>query len=398
MAGAAGAPHWTTVIEIRVPTDDDWPRMARVDSQIFGSDFSEEDDAAMRSIADFSRFRIAVDRGALVGMAGSFAFEMTLPGGAAVPTGGVTWVSVVVTHRRQGLLGRLLEAVHADIDGRGEPLAALTASEGGIYERFGYGIASRSRVTRLDRRRAQLRPDVVPVRRDVRVVDPDDELRSIMAVWDRFRARRAGEVSRSEAWWRASFVDVGKHAVHVLHPDGYACWKAEARWNDGHPEAEMTLFTLAAATPEAHAALWHTVISADLVGPIVSRRLAVDDPLPFLLTDQRALRTTDLNDGLWCNVRDVSRCFGSRIYGTDDDVVVEVDGVSWRIGNGGATRVDAKPDLVTGHASLGALLLGGVAPTTLAAGRRLEARTPEVLRRADAMFVVHPLPSAQTGF
>ena len=69
---------------------------------------------------------------------------MTLPGGAAVPTGGVTWVSVAVTHRRQGLLGRLLEATHEDIDGRGEPLAALTASEGGIYERFGYGIASRA--------------------------------------------------------------------------------------------------------------------------------------------------------------------------------------------------------------------------------------------------------------
>ncbi len=108
----------------------------------------------MRSIVDLGRFRIAVDRGAVVGCSGSFGFDMTLPGGAAVPTGGVTWVSVAVTHRRQGLLGRLLEATHEDIDGRGEPLAALTASEGGIYERFGYGIASRVRVTAIDRHRA----------------------------------------------------------------------------------------------------------------------------------------------------------------------------------------------------------------------------------------------------
>ena len=58
----------------------------------------------------------------------------------------MTWVSVAVTHRRQGIMTRLLDAVHDDIDARGEPLAALTASEGGIYERLGYGIATRRRI------------------------------------------------------------------------------------------------------------------------------------------------------------------------------------------------------------------------------------------------------------
>ena len=45
-----------------------------------------------------------------------------------------------------------------------------------------------------------------------------------------------------------------------------------------------------------------------------------------------------------------------------------------------------------------ALLLGGVAPTDLAAGRRLTARSPEVLARADAHFVLRPGPHCQTGF
>jgi len=110
------------------------------------------------------------------------------------------------------------------------------------------------------------------------------------------------------------------------------------------------------------------------------------------------LRTTGLNDGLWCNVRDVAACFGPRTYGTDDDVVVEVDGRRWRLGPGGAQRVRTRPDLVTDHASLGALALGGTAPTDLAAGRRLTARSPEVLRRADAHFVHRPAPHTQTGF
>jgi hypothetical protein len=48
------------------------------------------------------------------------------------------------------------------------------------------------------------------------------------------------------------------------------------------------------------------------------------------------------------------------------------------------------------HASLGALLLGGVRPSALAAGRRLESRSDAVLRRADAFFVTSPAPHCQT--
>jgi predicted acetyltransferase len=386
------------MIEIRVPTAEDWPAIRRADGRIFGAVYSDQDDATMRSVMDLERFRIAVDASTVVGCSGSFAFEMTLPGGASVPVGGVTWVSVAVTHRRQGLLGRLLQATHDDIDARGEPLAALTASEGGIYERFGYGIASRKRVTRLDRLRAQLRPEYVPTARAVRLVEPEEALGDVMAVWERFRRQRAGELTRSEAWWRGMFAQAGPSAVHVLHPDGYACWKAESQRHDGHPANELELYMLAAVTPDAHAALWHTVLSADLVGPIVSSKVPIDDPLPWLLGDQRALRTTELSDGLWCNVRDVVACFGARTYGTDDDLVIEADGRRWRVGASGATKVRARPDLVTTHAGLGALILGGQAPSNLAAGRRLEARAPEVLRRADALFVTHPAPHAQTGF
>ncbi len=386
------------MIEIRVPREEDWPAMARADGRIFGVQYSDEDRDRMRAVTDLDRFRIAVEGRTIVGCSGSYAFAMTLPGGAAVPMGGVTWVSVAVTHRRQGLLGRLLEATHADIDARGEPVAALTASEGGIYERFGYGIASRVRVIQMDSHRAQLRPEFVPSARSVRLVEPTEARAEIMDVWERFRRLRPGEVTRTEALWTSFFQQAGSNAVHVLHPDGYACWKVESRWHDGHPSGELELLLLAAVTPDAHAALWHTVVSVDLVGSIVSRKVPIDDPLPFLLRDQRALRTTNLNDGLWCNVRDVPACFGARTYGTDDDLVVEVDGRRWKLGASGASRVRTRADLVTDHASLGALLLGGVTPSMLAAGRRLEARSPHVLRRADALLATFPAPHTQTGF
>ena len=386
------------MIEIRIPDEEQWLQLVRTDGRSFGATYSAQDIERQRAVMDLGRFRVLVEDGRVVAGAGSYEFAMTLPGGASVPTGGVTWVSVEVTHRRQGLLRRLIDAIHQDIDDRGEPLAALTASEGGIYERFGYGIATRARVALVDRSGARLRPSFVPPSGTTRVVDPLAELDAIMAIWDRFRTQRAGEVTRSEAVWRNFFADAGDYAVHVLHADGYACWKTDMAWNDGHPAGTLVIYAMAPLTPDAHVALWHTALSSDLVGTIRSNKLALDDPLPYLLTNQRVVRTTNLNDGVWCNVRDVAGCFGARDYGTDDEVIVEVDGTRWRIGSGGTARARAKPDLVLDRAALGSLLLGGVAPSTLVRGRRADARSPETLRRADAMFVVHPMPSCQTGF
>lgn len=387
-------------IEVRVPTEDDLDEMIRVDGVIFGSPWTPEDIAAVRPTleADLERFRILVDGGSLVGVAGSFSLDMTLPGGRTLPTGGVTWVAVAVTHRRQGLLRRLMQEVHDDIDARGEPLAALGASEGSIYERFGYGIACMDRVVRIDRRRVQFRPECVPPPGTVRLAH-GDELPDLLAErWDRARTLRPGELARSEVWHRKLIALRGAATAYAVHADGYAAWKTKPDWNYGHPAHEVDLHEVVAATPEAHLALWHTVLSLDLVGPVTSMNVPFDDPLPYYLVNHREVRTTEVNDGLWINVRSVPAAFGARTYGTDDDVVVEVGGIRWRMGASGCRRVRTRPDLVTDHATLGPLLLGGARPSALAAGRRLTARNPDVLRRADAMFSTSPSPYCTTSF
>jgi predicted acetyltransferase len=307
-------------------------------------------------------------------------------------------VAVLFTHRRQGLLRRLMAALHDDIDARGEPLAALTASEGSIYERFGYGIAALDRSVEIDRRRARLRADVPLRPGSVRVVDGDALPDLVADRWERSRPMRPGGLTRSDAWHRSLIARRGEGTVYAVHADGYAAWKLSDDWNEGMPRHELRLYDLVAATPEAHADLWSTVLSVDLVGPIRTGNLPFDDPLPYLLEDHRVVRTTSVTDGLWLNVRDVPACFGARSYGTDDDVVVEADGVRWRVGAGGCRKVRSRPDLVGDGASLSALLLGGVRPSALVAGRRFEARSSEAVRRADALFAASPLPYNQTGF
>ena len=161
-------------ITITTPTEEQWPEMFRADARSFGFVPTPEDLETRRPIIDLSRFRIAVDRGRIVGVAGSFGMDVTLPGGATVPMSGITWVSVAATHRRQGVLTRLLGACHDDTDSRGEPIAMLFASEGGIYERFGYGIASHMRSITIDRTAARFRSDLAADRGAVRFID--DEL------------------------------------------------------------------------------------------------------------------------------------------------------------------------------------------------------------------------------
>ena len=77
----------------------------------------------------------------IVGGAGAFPFELSVPGGT-LPCGGVTVVGVSPTHRRRGVLRTMMDAQLRDIHERGEPIAALWASEETIYGRFGYGIAA----------------------------------------------------------------------------------------------------------------------------------------------------------------------------------------------------------------------------------------------------------------
>jgi predicted acetyltransferase len=113
------------------------------------------------SYLPLDRMHAAFDDGQVVGGAGVYPFELTVPGGP-IRCAGVTIVGVQPTHRRRGLLRRMMTAQLADVREREEPIAALWASEDTIYGRYGYGQASRCVEIRLPRVWAELRPDLPP--------------------------------------------------------------------------------------------------------------------------------------------------------------------------------------------------------------------------------------------
>ena len=301
-----------------------------------------------------------------------------------------------------------MAACHDDIDARGEPVAMLFASEGGIYERFGYGTATRIWITEISTASADLRPELVPAPGSVRFRRGDAATAHLQATWERYRRTRPGETTHSAAWdeFHVNVRDQERFGAsaswYLCHDDGYAVYRIKEAWNDGHPAHRLDLTEIVALTPEAHVALWHVLLNVDLVGTISTRQMAIDDPLPYLLTNPRVVRTVGINDGVWVNVRDVATCFGARTYGTTDRLVVEVDGVRYAIDGSpeGASvrKVRTRPDLVATPDAVGALLLGGVSPTLLAKGRRLTARRPDDLRRAEAFFTSAVAPMSQTHY
>src|SRR6478672_12341668 len=119
------------------------------------------------------RMHAAFDDGAIIGGAGVYPFEMTVPGGP-MTCAGVTIVGVKPTHRRRGILRRMMNAQLADVRDRGEPIASLWASEDTIYGRYGYGPAARTGHVLMPRVWADLRPDIPAREGQVRLVDHDE--------------------------------------------------------------------------------------------------------------------------------------------------------------------------------------------------------------------------------
>ena len=118
----------------------------------------------------------AWDGGRCVGNVAGYRFDTLVPGGAWLPTSGVTRVGVLSTHRRRGLLRAMLTRLLTDAADRGQVLASLRASETRIYQRFGFGLAGRSAEATMTSRDALPITGVAP-EGSMRLLRPDEILR-----------------------------------------------------------------------------------------------------------------------------------------------------------------------------------------------------------------------------
>lgn len=409
MSGKARA-HWLLVsLVLRRATADDLPEMALVDGRAFGVQFTEQDIEDYRPLYVPGDYLLACDPadGRIVGITAHYPFAMTLPGGGALDVAGVTWVSVDTTQRRRGVLRALFTAQHLQFVEDGLAVSVLLASQGGIYGRFGYGPATVSRRVEIDPRLVTFRPGV-PDPGGVRQVETDEARKHAPEVYRRWQAITPGALPRSEVWWDFLLLDrenrrQGASALfHLVHPDGYVSYRID------DDERRCQVVDLVAVTDEARLALWRVLLGLDLVRTVTADWCPLDDPLPFLLSDPRQVRTVSLDDGLWVRALDVPAALAARRYAVDIDVTLEVhDGFLDRGGRfrlrGGpdgaeCAATDQVPDVHAEIATLGSLYLGGHRAETLARTGSLQVADPHVLRHLDLAFTADRLPQFGTEF
>ncbi|MGH8908044.1 MAG: GNAT family N-acetyltransferase [Egibacteraceae bacterium] len=396
---------------IRPIAPEEFEDFVRCDRIAFGSPSRQESIEHERALFEFDRSLAAFDGGRIVAEIGGFSFWMRVPGGE-LPTTGTTWVSVLPTHRRRGLLTELMRRHLDDARDRGEPVAALWASEAGIYGRFGFGSAAPVIDVEVTRAGA-LAPVHAADPAAVQLVDRDLAVTPCAAVYEKVQAQRAGCMRRSASWWQhAILVDLEHErgdrseklvAIHDSGdgPDGYVVYRLREVWEGWVPQGTVEISELVTATPAATGALWRYCIQTDLMTRAVAPLRPVDDPLPFLLAEPRRARC-QIRDGLWVRLVDLPSALSRRGYAAAGELVLQVidpfcpwnDG-RWRLeaDEEGATceRTDRAPDLTLPTDALAAAYLGGIPLTQLAAAGLVEG-SPEAITRLDRLLRVPLMP------
>uniref|UniRef100_UPI002454B142 GNAT family N-acetyltransferase n=1 Tax=Nocardia abscessus TaxID=120957 RepID=UPI002454B142 len=328
----------------------------------------------------------------------------------AEPTATVTHVGVLPTHTRRGVLTALLHHQLADIAERGEAVATLRASEGGIYARFGYGIASSFARVEVQRRRARLR-DTVAASGPVRFVDGVAAWKLLPQIYATADISWTGAVDRPEYWWRLQELLSTAPSYCLVHgpagaEDGFARYQPvdPMSWLS-RPEKQVVVNDFVAATPTAYRGLIRQLLSIDLVETFVFPFVALDSPLRHLLTDKRAVQVVSTRDETWLRLVDVPQALARRTYREAAAVVVEVvdpllaaNSGRYRIAADGVRRVRETAEVTVGVADLAAVYLGGTTWRALAFAGRVDEHRPGAVAAADALFAADGLPFSGTFF
>ncbi|MGH9045382.1 MAG: GNAT family N-acetyltransferase [Acidimicrobiales bacterium] len=359
------------------------------------------------------------DEGRFVGNGTTFSRTVTLPaatgsGCPVVPMAAFTGVGVQPTHTRRGLLRALMTEMLEDARGRDEPLAGLMASEGSIYGRFGFGVATTAARYSIDTRDATFaRPFDGP---PVRLVGPNEAAELLPELFQGACAVQPGQVNRTDAVWTELFED-NPERRHGASPNwygvcegGYAIWRVEARRT--FSAASVTVVELVADRPQSEAALWRFILNLDMVSDVVTARRPVEEPLRYRLADPRSLKTQEVRDVLWLRILDTPAALCARQYERDGELVLEVtspqpdDPAAGRwVLHAESGKASCAPagrsqavDLSLGLAELSAMLAGGVKASVLCAGGLVDEGRLGALAEADALFMSTPAPFTIVGF
>lgn len=376
----------------------------------FGFDAADDPDghARLTALLDPARTSCAFDGGRIVATCGTYPFTLSVPGGS-IAMAGLTQVTVRPTHRRRGILRRLIGAHLAGAAAHGEPLSGLWASDALIYGRFGYGVAAEAEEMTVT-------PDAGFDRAPaggfdaVAGLDDDAAAAELPAIYDRVAAVRPGMFSRVPAWWRwrrfADRADQRRGRSSRRHVvcrrggagTGYVVYRQHLEFDPaGRPAGTLFVEELAAVDAAAEATLWQYLAHVDLFPKIEWWNAPTDALATWLAADRRNVHRVRRSDTLWLHVGDVAAALAARRYAADGVVRLAVrppdGGAPSRFeltvlgGAGRCAALDSDTaDLELDLAALGAIYLGAHPPSLVARTGAIRG-SAATLAHADRMFL-----------
>jgi len=391
-----------SVEEVRVAVSPIWHYFGRTRP-------TDEQIESLARVLPPERVHAAWEGASVVGGAGAFPFELTVPGGR-VRAAGVTVVGVLPSHRRRGILTAMMRAQLDACRVNGEPVAFLWASEDTIYGRFGYGMASVAMEIDVARERTAYHAPGEPIG-ETRLVALADAEPLVAPVWERVSAVTPGMFARTSAWWQARALNDaewrrgrgGELRCAILEARGrstaYALYRVNPVWDRGVNTGTLDVVEAVGDSPEATRAIWRFLLDIDWIARVRASLLPIDHPLVLLMAEPRRLRPS-FRDGLWARLVDVGAALAARAFATPGSVVIEVadefcpwNHARWRVSADGVERTNEPPELAADVTALGSVYLGGFTWTQLARSLRVTELRPGAVARADALFMRHdPAP------
>ncbi|MGZ4694640.1 MAG: GNAT family N-acetyltransferase [Acidimicrobiales bacterium] len=403
--------------DVRTIQKDDLPAWTEAMRVGFLNHASEGEADLMAEFVDLDRAIGAFDGERVVGTLRSFTTELTVPGGK-VSCAALTNVTVTGTHRRRGLLTRMITRDLADSVERGEAVGSLIAAEYPIYGRFGYGPAVEAVDLSIDgAARFVDRPGPGSVelieRADLRTLAPE--------LHDATCTRVPGAIARRDWTWdfdlglrtwpgrpekTPRFFVLGRDEAG--RPDGYLTYHVTDHWQNERPKGTLHIEELLGRDAAAEERLWRYALEVDWIATVSAENRPVDDILPWLLVDARMITQTNRGDIEWVRVLDPVTALGGRRYPAAGRVVLEIDDplghAAGRFAlegapDGAECRPTREPaDLALSVSTLSAAYLGAHPLGVLGRAGRVDEHRAGALATADAMFRSPVAPWCITHF
>jgi predicted acetyltransferase len=339
--------------------------------------------------------------------------ELTVPGPGPARALALSDVAVLPTHRRRGVMAAMMHSVLGAARERGEHMVLLGSSQGGIYGRFGFGVATHAARYVLGGGARLAEPRGGHEETSLVLLEPHEAAEALPAVFDLARRVRPGELARHDRWWAGQLEErdgEGAPKRFVLASvegdaiEGYALYAVV----EVDRRRYVALDECVTTTSRSYAAIFSLLCSMELTDGLRTGDRPVDEPLRHMLADPRSLATSSVCDGLWLRIVDVARALAARSYGGSGRVVIEVTddlcpGNAGRFalevgpdGAGQASPVDDDAELTMDVAALATLYLGGTAAASLRAAGRIDEHVLGAVTRVDAMMRTDLQPYCST--